>query len=132
MDAASEIVVTLPGGRRVEARVGQHRVLTDQPPSNGGEDTAPTPFQLFLASLATCAGIFLQAFCSKRKIPYQDIQIIERPTFSGDGALVAIELELKVPRDFPAEYRTAVLRVIDQCSVKRVLQSPPQFHSRVG
>ena len=132
MELASEIVVRLSGGRRVEAQLGRHRVLTDQPRSNGGEDSAPSPFQLFLASLGTCAGIFVQGFCAKRGIPYDDIRLIERPTYGPSGALDSVEFELQLPPDFPPQYREALLRVIDQCSVKRVLQSPPTFRSHVS
>jgi len=132
MEQASEIVVRLTGGRRVEAQIGKHRVLTDQPRNNGGEDTAPSPFQLFLASLGTCAGIFVQGFCAKRGIPYEDIRVIERPIYGANGALESVELELQLPPDFPTHYHEALLRVIDQCSVKRVLQSPPTFKSQVS
>jgi putative redox protein len=132
MESGREIIVRLTGKRRVEAQLGGHRVLTDQPRSNGGEDAAPSPFQLFLASLGTCAGIFVQGFCAKRGIPYHDIRLVERPTYGSNGALESVEFELQVPPDFPPDYHAALLRVIDQCSVKRVLQSPPTFQSRVS
>ena len=132
MEQANEVVVRLTGGRRVEGQIGGHRVLTDQPRNNGGEDTAPSPFQLFLASLGTCAGIFVQGFCAKRGIPYEDIRLIERPTYGANGALESVEFEVQLPPDFPAQYQEPLLRVIDQCSVKRVLQSPPTFRAHVS
>jgi len=132
MDSGREIIVRLTGGRRVEAELNGHHVLTDQPRNNGGDDTAPSPFQVFLASLGTCAGIFVQGFCEKRGIPFEDITLIERPTYGSTGALESVEFELRLPPDFPANYQEALLRVIDQCSVKRVLQSPPSFTSRVS
>ena len=67
MAAAAEIQITLPGGRRVDAQVRGHIVHTDQPVTNGGEDAAPSPFELFLASIGTCAGIFVQGFCAKEE-----------------------------------------------------------------
>ena len=76
---AIELWVTLPGGKRVDALVGGHVVRTDQPLDNGGEDTAPSPFQLFLAAIGTCAGIFVQGFCAKRGLPTEGIRIVERP-----------------------------------------------------
>ena len=132
MESGREIIVRLTGGRRVEAELNRHHVLTDQPQSNGGEDTAPSPFQVFLASLGTCAGIFVQGFCAKRGIPYKDIRLIERPTYCSTGALESVEFELQLPPDFPANYQQALLRVVDQCSVKRVIESPPTFTSRVS
>ena len=132
MASASEIVVRLPGGRRVDAQLGRHRVLTDQPRDNGGEDSAPSPFQLFLTSLGTCAGIFIQGFCAKRGIPYEDIRVIERPSYGANGALEAVEFEVQLPATFPPTYDQALLRVIDQCSVKRALQFPPAFRSHIS
>ena len=132
MGASREIIVRLTGGRRVEAQLEGHRVLTDQPRSNGGEDTAPSPFQLFLASLGTCAGIYVQGFCARRGIPYEEIRLIERPTYGSDGGLESVEFELQLPPDFPPNYEEALLRVIDQCTVRRVLRAPPTFRSSVS
>ena len=132
MGSGREITVRLTGGRRVEAQLESHRLLTDQPRSNGGEDTAPSPFQMFLASLGTCAGIYVQGFCAKRGIPYDEIRLIERPTYGSNGELESVEFELQLPPDFPPNYEQALLRVIEQCSVRRVLQSPPTFRSRIS
>ena len=130
MASAGEIVVTLPGGRRVDAKVGTHTVRTDQPLSFGGEDTAPSPFQLFLASIGTCAGIFVQGFCAKRQIPHDRIQIRERVQVDEKGNLTTVDLDIEVPPDFPEQYRDALVRVANQCSVKQAIAAPPQFAVR--
>ena len=131
MAAASEIVVTLPGGRRVQAQVRSHLVRTDQPVESGGEDSAPSPFELFLAALGTCAGIFVQGFCAKRGLPTDGVRIIERPDFDQEtGTLTSVELELQIPASFPEKYRDALVRVVDQCSVKRAIQAQPTFQVR--
>jgi len=130
MSASSEIVVTLPGGRKVEAFVGGHHVLTDQPKDNGGEDVAPSPFNLFLASLGTCAGIFVQGFCAKRGIPTDGIVLKEHPHFSPEGALTAVDIDIELPKDFPDKYREAVVRVAQECSVKRAIAAQPTFTVR--
>ncbi len=130
MAAASEIVVTLPGGRRVDARLGRHVVRTDQPVENGGEDTAPSPFEHFLAAIGTCAGIFVQGFCHKRGLPTEGIRIVERPSYAADGALSAVDLDIQVPPSFPEKYREALVRVADQCSVKKAIQAQPRFQVR--
>jgi len=127
MASNSELLVTLPGGRRVDAQVGGHIVRTDQPIDNGGEDSAPSPFQLFLAALGTCAGIFVQGFCAKRNLPTEGIQIIERPHFNAEGVLTDVELELRLPHGFPEKYREPLARVMEQCSVKRAIQNQPTF-----
>ena len=130
MAGASEIMVTLPGGRRVEARVGAHVVRTDQPRDHGGEDTAPSPFEHFLASIGTCAGIFVQGFCQKRGLPFERIRILERPGYAADGTLTGVDLDIQVPPDFPEKYREALVRVADQCSVKKAIAAQPRFAVR--
>jgi ribosomal protein S12 methylthiotransferase accessory factor len=128
MANVSEIVVTLPGGRRVDARVGEHVVRTDQPKDNGGEDTAASPFELFLASIGTCAGIFVQGFCAKRGISTEGIRIVERPRSDPEtGVLASVEIEIQVPPSFPEKYREALVRVADGCSVKRAILAQPAF-----
>jgi ribosomal protein S12 methylthiotransferase accessory factor len=132
MAGTTEIVVTLPGGRRVDAQVGNHLVRTDQPVENGGEDTAPSPYQLFLAALGTCAGIFVQGFCAKRELPTEGIRILQRLYQDPEtGVLGRVELDVEVPPGFPEKYRDALVRVVDQCSVKRAIQAQPQFETRV-
>jgi ribosomal protein S12 methylthiotransferase accessory factor len=129
--STSTILVTLPGGRRIDADLGTHVVRTDQPRENGGEDAAPTPFQLFLAAIGTCAGIFVQGFCAKRGLPTDGIRILERPHLDPEtGALSAVELDIEVPPGFPEKYREALVRVADQCSVKRAIQAQPRFEVR--
>jgi len=126
----SEILVTLPGGRRVDAQLGAHRVCTDQPRDLGGEDAAPSPFQLFLAAIGTCAGIFVQGFCQKRGLPTEGIRIVERPRYAADGALAGVDLDIQVPPSFPERYLEALVRVADQCSVKKAIQAQPTFQVR--
>jgi len=130
MSGASEIVVTLPGGRRVDALVGRHVVRTDQPIDNGGEDTAPSPFEHFLAAIGTCAGIFVQGFCAKRSLPTEGIRIVQRPSYAADGTLTGVDLDIQVPPSFPEKYREALVRVADQCSVKKAIQAQPRFQVR--
>ena len=125
MAGNSELIVSLPGGRRVDVSVGGHVVHTDQPKDNGGEDTAVSPFDLFLASMGACAGIFVQGFCAKRGLPFEGIKIVERPTYGADGVLTGVDLEVRLPESFPEKYRDALLRVVDQCSVKKAIAAQP-------
>jgi ribosomal protein S12 methylthiotransferase accessory factor len=127
-NASSEMIVTLPGGKRVDTRIGPHVIRTDQPVSNGGEDTAPAPFGLFLAAIGTCAGIYVAGFCQKRGLPTEGIRIRQRNHFDGEtGVLVRVELDIEVPPSFPDKYRDALVRVADQCAVKKAIQAQPQF-----
>jgi len=130
MASDSEIIVTFPGGKRVDAQVGGHVVRTDQPVQGGGTDSQPTPFALFAASLGTCAGIFVVGFCQKRGLPTDGIRIVERLHYAEDGALAGVDLDIEVPATFPEKYREALVRVADQCSVKRAIQAQPVFQVR--
>ncbi len=132
MSSPTEIVVTLPGGRRVDAHLRGHVVHTDQPKDNGGEDTAPSPFELFLASIGTCAGIFVQGFCAKRGLPFEDIRVLLRTQEGPGGALASVELDIQVPADFPAKYHEALVKVADQCSVKKAIAAQPKFTVRTN
>jgi ribosomal protein S12 methylthiotransferase accessory factor len=126
--SSSEITVTLPGGKRVDAQVGAHVVRTDQPVEGGGGDTAPAPFGLFLASIGTCAGIYVAGFCQKRGLPTEGIRLRQRHHFDREtGALVRVEIDVEVPPGFPEKYREALVRVADQCAVKKAIQAQPVF-----
>ncbi|MCB9914644.1 MAG: OsmC family protein [Planctomycetes bacterium] len=119
--------VTFPGGKQVLAKVGEHGVLTDQPASSGGADLGPAPFDLFLASVGTCAGYFVLTFCQSRGLSTEGLAIEQR--WERDPAsrkVTSIVLEVRLPADFPDKYRTAVLRAADLCSVKRLLAEPPE------
>jgi putative redox protein len=127
MSNADVLIITLPGGRRSDAQIGRHEIQTDQPIEKGGQDSAPSPFDLFLASIGTCAGIFVQGFCAKRSIPYEGVRIVERPEYDAQGTLVAVDLQLQLPSSFPERYRAAIVKVVEQCSVKRAILAQPVF-----
>lgn len=128
---SSEMIVTLPGGKRVDTRIGPHLIRTDQPVSNGGEDSAPAPFGLFLAAIGTCAGIYVAGFCQKRELPTDGIRIRQRNHFHPEtGVLAKVELDIEVPPAFPEKYRDALVRVADQCAVKKAIQAQPAFEVR--
>jgi len=130
MSSTTEIIITLPGGRRIDAQLFGHVVHTDQPKDNGGEDSAPSPFDLFLAAIGTCAGIFVQGFCAKRELSSAGIRIVERPHFDTSGTLSAVDLDIQVPPGFPEKYHEALVRVAEQCSVKKAIAAQPKFTVR--
>lgn len=126
-----DMTVTFPGGLRVDAQFGPHQVRTDQPPQGGGDGSAPTPFSLFLASIGTCAGIYVLGFCRQRGLPTDGIQIVQRAVPDPRTGLIGrVELDIQVPPAFPEKYRDALVRAADQCAVKKHLESPPQFAVR--
>jgi ribosomal protein S12 methylthiotransferase accessory factor len=125
-----DITITFPGGKKVNAEVNGMIIPTDQPKLQGGDGSAPSPFAHFLASIGTCAGIYVLSFCQERKIPTDRITITERleyATEDGKSKLSAIILDINVPPDFPGKYRNALIKVADQCAVKKAMMNPPQF-----
>lgn len=126
-----EMNITFPGGKKVNAEFDGMVVNTDQPVKYGGEGTAPTPYALFLASLGTCAGIFVLGFCRERNIPTEGISLTQRleyrPTLTGGAALAKIAIDINVPEGFPEKYHNALVKVAEQCAVKKTIQNPPEF-----
>ena len=126
-----EMTVTFPGGARVEAQFGHHIVRTDQPSRNGGEDSAPAPFSVFLASIATCAGVYVLGFCQQRGLPTEGIKLVQRLDVDRQTGLIAkIGIDIQVPPDFPEKYHEALVRAASQCTVKKHLEHPPAFDVR--
>jgi ribosomal protein S12 methylthiotransferase accessory factor len=122
------ISVTFPGGKRVDAAFGDRVVATDQSPAHGGEGSAPEPFELFLASLATCAGIYVLGFCQARGIPTDGIRVEQHAAFDEAGkVLTDVIIDVHLPDTFPEKYRTAVVAAANNCKVKKVIASPPRF-----
>jgi ribosomal protein S12 methylthiotransferase accessory factor len=123
------IEVTLPGGKKVDASAHGMVIKTDQPVQAGGEGSAPTPFMLFLASMGTCAGIFVQGFCEQRGIDYTKIKILQHVNVNPATRMVDnIGIEIKLPADFPEKYKKAVINSAELCSVKKHLANPPSFN----
>lgn len=124
----AEMKIYFPGGKRVYAEYGGFTIETDQPVRGGGDGSAPAPFDLFLASIGTCAGIYVLGFCRQRGLPADGIRIVQRPERDPRTGLVGrIGLDIEVPPEFPAKYRDALVRAADQCAVKKHLEHPPAF-----
>lgn len=124
-----EMVIDFPGGARVDAHFGPYTVKTDQPPMGGGEGSAPTPFSLFLASMGTCAGIYVLGFCRQRGLSTDGIRLVQRaiPDPVNHGMVGTVQIEIQVPADFPEKYYSALVRSAEQCAVKKHLEIAPEF-----
>ena len=123
-----EMVINFPGGKQVNATYKGFTVKTDQPKSEGGNDSAPEPYDLFLSSIGTCAGVYIVYFCESRNIPIDDISMtlhFERNETS--HLMEKITIDVKLPADFPPKYKKAVIRAAQMCTVKRNLIQPPEI-----
>jgi putative redox protein len=127
----STMIVRFPGGKRVDAEYGGFTVHTDQPVEAGGEGSAPQPFDLFLASIATCPGIYVKGYCDARGIAAAGLRIemqIEAEAAGHGSARLALDIHL--PPGFPEKHRDAVIRAADLCAVKKHILHPPAFEVR--
>jgi ribosomal protein S12 methylthiotransferase accessory factor len=125
-----EIKVTFPGGLRVDAEYKGRIIQTDQPVYQGGEGAAPAPFDLFLASIATCAGFYVIAFCQKRGISTENASLVMKTEKNPESKRIEkISIEIQLPPEFPEEYKSAVIKAVDTCVVRLHIQNPPQFET---
>jgi putative redox protein len=124
----NEMKVTFPGGKRVDAEYKGFVIKTDQPAYAGGEGSSPAPFDLFLASIATCAGIYVLGFCQNRGIPTDQSSVLMRMHKSPETKMInEIDIEIDLPAEFPEKYKKAVIKSVNSCSVKAHMVDPPRF-----
>ncbi len=117
-----EMEIVFPGGLQVDAVMGDLVIETNQ------DGSAPAPFGLFLASIGTCAGIYVLSFCKQRGLPTDNIKIVQRMHSNPFTRMIEkVELDIQVPEDFPDKYKDAVIRAAELCAVKKHLETPPQF-----
>lgn len=120
--------ISFPGGLAVSARIDNFEVLTDQPFVSGGENSAPSPYDFFLASIGTCAGFFALRFCQERDLSTEGLGLslaIDRDPET--RKLLKVIIDIQLPDGFPIKYRKAIVRATDQCSVKQAIQAQPEF-----
>jgi ribosomal protein S12 methylthiotransferase accessory factor len=125
------MTVSFPGGSRVTAHYDGFEISTDQAQDSGGDGTAPEPFDLFLASLATCAGYYVLKFCSSRDISTDGVRVRQSWERDENNTLVRIRLDIQVPPDYPDKYRKALVRAANTCSVKKTILDPPEITTEV-
>lgn len=133
MSFVQELIIDSPGGKKVNASYNGVVIETDQSAAHGGDESAPEPFTLFLASIGTCAGIFVYSFCANKGIDASGIRIIQKniPAENGKG-VGTVSLTIELPDSFPEKYRDAIVRVADLCTVKKHILNPPEFEIKTG
>jgi ribosomal protein S12 methylthiotransferase accessory factor len=124
--------ISFPGGKKVDIGVGDFLINTDQSIKRGGEASAPEPFDLFLASIAGCAGIFALGFCHSRDISTIGLGLEmdwEKEQEPPHAAKVTFRLTL--PEGFPKKYQASIQKAINLCTVKHYIHNPPEFSIEV-
>ena len=124
-----DMIITFDGKKKVNAEYRGQTINTDQAVKAGGDGEAPEPFTLFLASIGTCAGIYVKSFCDQRDIPTDNIRLIQSMNFNPEVRLIdQIDIQIELPDDFPEKYKDAVINAADLCTVKKHLANPPKIN----
>ena len=115
-------------GKKITATTGGFSIETDMGPACGGEGTAPEPFDLFFASLTSCAALYARNFCEARDISIEGL-ILELKVEKNDdkGLWDQLTFELTLPTHFPEKYRNAIIKAMDACTVKKHIVNPLHF-----
>jgi uncharacterized OsmC-like protein len=119
--------VRFVSGEAYEVAVRGHRVMVDQPVDAGGEDGAPTPTELFVASLATCVAFYAGRYLTRHGYSRAGLGVSVGFDMAGDkpARVTRIRLAVRVPADVPAERRPALAAVVSHCTVHNSLITPP-------
>jgi putative redox protein len=120
--------ITFEGNKKVTARFRGFTVYSDQPRSGEGDDTAPSPLELFLAAIGMCAGFYVLSFCQSRSLPTDNIKMTQTVSRNDVSHRVEkMDIYILLPPDFPDKYRAAVVKAAQSCSVKKFLDAPPEI-----
>ncbi len=123
-----EMEITLGGGLKVDAAFNGFTVKTDQAVGSGGEGSAPEPFAYYLASMGTCAALYVQGFCQVRQIPTEGLRLVQTAVWDEEKKRLAeVRLKIHLPPGFPEKYHKAVVRSAGTCAVKKSILDPPEF-----
>ncbi|QYJ78325.1 OsmC domain/YcaO domain-containing protein [Shewanella acanthi] len=123
-----EIKVNFLDNLRLEAKFDDFTVTADQPIRYKGDGTAPSPFDYFLASSALCAAYFVKVYCKSRDIPTENIRLSQNNIVDPEDRYNQIfQINVELPEDISEKDREGILRSIDRCTVKKVVQTGPEF-----
>ncbi len=123
-----EINVNFLDNLRLEAKFDDFTVVTDQPIRYKGDGSAPSPFDYFLASSALCAAYFVRVYCLARDIPTENIRLSQNNIVDPENRYNQIfKIQVELPEDISDKDRQGILRSIDRCTVKKVVQTGPAF-----
>lgn len=124
--------IILGENQRVEAHYKGFVIQTDQPVKVGGDNSAPSPFDLFLVSIGTCVGYYVKAFCKQRKISPDGIYLEQSLSVDEATRMIGeIEIRIYLPPDFPDQYKAAVIKAAEACAVKKHIMNAPEFSVKI-
>ena len=114
--------VTFPGNKKIDVAFNNFIIKTDQAKESGGDESAPEPFDVFIASIGTCAGIYAKSFCDVRKLSTDNMHIFIDVLFvEGQKLMELVTITLHVNQDFPEKYIKPIIKSMNGCAVKNQL-----------
>jgi ribosomal protein S12 methylthiotransferase accessory factor len=123
-----DLIVTFPGGKKVDAALGEFVIRTDQPVRGGGEGSAPSPFAYCLAAMGTCAGIYVLGYLQARNLPTEGLKIVQsHEADPKTGALTKVSMRIEAPAGIGTEHHAPMIRAAKLCAVKKMIEHQPQF-----
>ena len=124
------IKITFTGNKKIDAYQDSFVVHSDQKKEDGGNESAPTPFNYFLISIALCAGHYINEFCNKRNISTDGITLIQKTVHDNEKKRIAkLITEIHLPETFPEKYKSAVINAANTCAVKKYIENPFEFET---
>jgi len=121
-----DMEIAFPGGKKVNALYKGFTIATDQSREHGGDGSAPSPLDLFLASMGTCSAIYVLGFFRQRELSTEGLKLLVKAEQDMTTRLFGhINIEIKLPKDFPEKYKEAAIHAAEQCLVARHFQKPP-------
>ena len=123
-----DLTVTFPGGKKVDAELGDHKIPSDQPKDEGGENSAPSPFDYCLASMGTCAGFYVLAYLQARDLPTDKVSLVQSIEWDEKThRLTKVSIRIMVPPEIPEKHHKPLVRSAAKCSVKKMIENEPEF-----
>jgi putative redox protein len=120
--------IHFPGGRKVYSDYKGFTIKTDQSKKDGGDGTAPTPSDLFFASVGACMGFYALGFCENRKIDPRQLKLsVELQSHEKTHMVEKMIFNIDLAAEFPQKYTSALIRAMELCYLKKHFEQPPQF-----
>jgi len=120
--------IILGENQKVIAKYKGFEITTDQPEREGGENSAPSPFDFFLISIGACAGWYVKSFCQQRNLSEEGISVSMTTHRNSESRMIEkMDIDIRLPQDFPDKYRDAVIKAANACTVKKHIATAPDF-----
>lgn len=128
-----KLQVSFHGGTRFDIVSGKHRIVTDQPEGDGGQDAGMSPVELFVGSIASCVGYFVGRFCARHEIPREGLTVEAEWTMAeGPHRIGAVSIAIRLPHRLTQEQKERLLKVAHGCTVHQSIAVPATVDIRLN